>query len=373
MPAAHPVDLAVVGAGIVGLAHALDAVERGLSVTVIDRDERAVGASVRNFGHACITAQAGEALAFAEHGRGTWLRAGREAGFGVAECGTLVVARSPEELAAVEELAAERRTDVALLTPAGVRERVPIAEEGLLGGAFLARDLRVDQRNAAGALAAHLATLPGVTMRWSTSVLGVEPGVVHTVRGDVTARQIVVCAGHDLDRLLPDVAEQARMRRCLLQMLQVRAPGLRVAPAVLTGSSMLRYPALAATAGAAELRARWSRERPEMLDAVVNHMLTQLPDGDLVVGDTHDYGITPDPWSHEPLDDLLLDETRALLGRTDLTVVRRWQGVYASAGGEFLRSTVAPGVTAVAVTSGIGMTTAFGLAPAVLDDVLSST
>ncbi|SHN43285.1 TIGR03364 family FAD-dependent oxidoreductase [Cryptosporangium aurantiacum] len=363
-------DLVVVGAGIVGLAHAVDAVNRGLTVTVVDRDERAVGASVRNFGHACITAQTGEALAYADRARGTWLRLGLAAGFGVAECGTVVVARAAEEMAALDELAALRGHDeVRLLTPEQVAHRVPVEVENLHGGALLPRDLRIEQRRAAGAIAAWLSAQPGVRIRWGTPVLGVEPGLVRTGRGELRARRIVVCVGHDLDRLLPAVAEDAALQRCRLQMLQLRVPGLRIDPAVLTGSSMLRYPALAGTDGARALRERWRAERPDLLDAVVNHMLTQLPDGDLVVGDTHAYARTPEPWSSEQLDELLLAETRALLGRSDLTVVRRWQGTYASADGEFLRAPVGSGVTAVSVTSGIGMTTAFGLAPTVLDSL----
>ncbi|MCW3844851.1 TIGR03364 family FAD-dependent oxidoreductase [Micromonospora yasonensis] len=364
-----PVDLVVVGAGVVGLAHAVEAVARGLSVTVVDRDERAVGASVRNFGHVCVTAQAGEALRYARRSRGTWLRMGTAAGFSVTECGTVVVARASEEMDALEELAAERGTDeVVLLSPGQLAARVPVAVDGLLGGAFLPHDLRVDQRRAASALAAWLAAQPGVRMLWSTPVLGVEEGLVRTGRGDLAARRVVVCAGHNLDRLLPDIADRAGVRRCVLQMLQVRAPGLRVDPAILTGSSMLRYPALSGTAGAAALRRRWTDERPDLLGADVNHMLTQLPNGDLVVGDTHTYARTHEPWSEEALDELLLAETRALLGPR-LAVVRRWRGVYASADGEFLRVPVAPGVMAVAVTSGIGMTTAFGLAPVVLDSL----
>jgi D-hydroxyproline dehydrogenase subunit beta len=43
-------DLAVVGAGIIGLACARAAALKGLRVIVIDRDSASSGASVRNFG-----------------------------------------------------------------------------------------------------------------------------------------------------------------------------------------------------------------------------------------------------------------------------------------------------------------------------------
>lgn len=367
----------IVGAGVVGLAHAVEAVARGLTVTVLERDGCAVGASVRNFGHGCITAQTGDASAYARRAREVWLRLGRAAGFDVTECGTVVVARSVEERAALEELALDRDGDVELLDPAAVSARVPVRSAGVHGGAFLPLDLRIDQRRAVGAIGTWLAAQPGVDVRFGTAVTGIGgtggtggETVVRTGRGEFRARHALVCAGHDLDRMYPALADEAGLRRCVLQMLEVRTAGrVTIGPAVLTGSSMLRYPALARTAGAAALRERWSTERPELLDAVVNHMLTQLPDGNLVVGDTHRYGRTPDPWSEEALDELLLAETRALLDTGPLTVVRRWQGVYADAPGEFLIRTAGPGTTAVAVTSGIGMTTAFGLAPAVLDTV----
>lgn len=369
-PTVTSCDLAVVGAGIVGLAHAVEAVGRGLSVTLIERDARAVGASVRNFGHGCITAQTGEILAFGERGRSSWLRLAREAGFWAAETGTVVAARAPEELDCLAELAEQRGDGVVLLDAATTAARVPVAPDTLLGGAFLPRDLRIDPRAAAPAIAAWLAAQPGVRMLWDTAVTGVEEGVVHTARGDVTAVRTVVAAGHDLDRLLPALTDAAGVRRCALQMLQVRLPGVHVGPAVLTGSSLLRYPAFAATKGATALRERWELERPEMLAASVNLMLTQRPDGDLVIGDTHTYAATLDPWSSEELDELLLAETRALLGVAQLPVVRRWRGVYASAPEPFLRARAAPGVVAVSVTSGIGMTTAFGLAADVFDNLL---
>ena len=50
-------DLAIVGAGILGLAHALAASRLGLSTVVIDRDAQANGASIRNFGFVTVTGQ----------------------------------------------------------------------------------------------------------------------------------------------------------------------------------------------------------------------------------------------------------------------------------------------------------------------------
>jgi FAD dependent oxidoreductase TIGR03364 len=358
-------DVLIVGAGIVGLSHALAAVERGLSVTVIDRDTRAVGASVRNFGHACVTAQSGELLDLALVAREKWLRYGRLAGFFHVESGAVAVARSAAESAVLEELSGSRPSgQVQLLTAHAVRERVGAASDPTIrGGAMLRDDLRVDPREAVGALAAWLAEQPGVEFFWCTSFLGAADGVVRTSRGEFRADRTFVCVGHDLDLLYPDLADEYRIERCALQMARVAAPaGFTLTPAVLTGTSMLRYPAFAETDAAAALHAEMAAEHPELLDIVANVMVTQRPDGTLIVGDSHRYGATHGPFLEESTSDTLLAELRLLLG-VEITVIERWQGVYASSPRQpFLLAEAAPGVTAAIVTSGVGMTIALGLA-----------
>jgi D-hydroxyproline dehydrogenase subunit beta len=368
------VDVAIVGAGIVGLAHAVEAVRRGLSVVVVERDDRATGASVRNFGHGCFTVQADDALHYALVARERWLELAELAGFWVSDAGTVVVARAEDELAVLDEFAALRNGQVELLEPDEVAARATLDSPDILGGAWLPLDLRVDARAALPALAAWLQA-QGVEFRWATAAVGAETSRLATSRGDIEAELVVVASGHDLDRLFPEVAEVAGLERCSLHMLRVASPGdRRIDPAVLTGLSLLRYRGFAECPSLAAVHDRFARDHPQLLDADVNLMLTQRPDGDLTIGDTHAYARTPSPFRDEQLDELLLAQTAALLGVDHLAVHERWRGIYAHAPGrEFLVASPAPGVRAVAVTSGIGMTTALGLAPAVLDDVLVST
>ena len=344
------VDLVVVGAGIVGLAHAWHAVQRGLSVAVVERDEHAAGASVRNFGHGCFTAQDGVAFEYAMTAREQWLKLSREAGFWLRESGTVVMARHDDERAVLEEFASVR--DIELTGE----------------GAFFPLDIRVNPREAVHAIAALLAGR-GVAFHWSTNVLTVEPGLVRTSRGELHCRGAVVAVGHDVDRFFPDLAEEHEIRRCQLRMLRVAHGGV-IDPAVLTGFSMLRYEAFARCPSTEKVRERLTNDHPELVEAGLNLMFTQLPDGSLTIGDTHHYSRTVDPYRPEDLDDLVLTETARLLGVPALRVLERWRGIYASAPEPFLTATPVPLTRAVSVTSGIGMTTALGLAPAVLDDLL---
>ncbi|SPL90728.1 putative secreted oxidoreductase [[Actinomadura] parvosata subsp. kistnae] len=363
-------DLVVVGAGIVGLAHAVDAVARGLSVVVVERDERAVGASVRNFGHGCFTAQDGDALRYAMAARTAWLRLAKEAGLRLDETGTVVVARADDEYAVLREFAAARDGQAVLLDGRRVAERVPVGA-GVVGGAWLPLDVRVDPREAVHAIAAWLAG-QGVRFHWATTAHLVEPGLVTTSRGRIRAGHVVLAVGHDVDRHFPGLAERAGLRRCVLRMLRVADPhGRRVDPAVLSGFSLLRYAGFAACPTGPALRARLERERPELTGIGLNLMLTQRPDGDLIVGDTHAYAVTPEPFGADELDRHILDEAARLLGSGPLAVRERWRGVYASAPDPFLIAAPMPGVRVVSVTSGIGMTTALGLAPEILDDLLA--
>ena len=106
-------DCLVIGAGVIGLAHALAAGRHGLRIAVIDRDARAVGASVRNFGVVMVTGQpAGITWRRARRSRNVWQQLAKSAGSPVLQHGALVCARREEAMAV---LAWRREVTVPLL------------------------------------------------------------------------------------------------------------------------------------------------------------------------------------------------------------------------------------------------------------------
>lgn len=370
-PLPRHTDLLVVGAGIVGTAHAVEAARAGMTVRVLERDARAVGASIRNFGHACVTAQADDLLETALDSRDGWLAAAAESGIWAREAGAVVVARTNAELGLLEEFRDRRGAElVELLDAAGTAAHIgdPAADAGILGGAFLPADLRVDPRTAVGGITSALAARPGVEVLFRTAVGRIGDGEVDTARGTFTADHVVVCTGHDLDQLLPDLADQYRVRRCALEMASADAiPGLRTDSALLTGYSMVRYGGFSTLPSGSVVAHELAGRRPDLVGVDANIMLTTRPDGTLLLGDSHHRDLTVDPFLDEDVSTLLLDELASLVSPSGFRVRQRWQGVYASSPDtDLVVQRVHPRTTAAVVTTGIGMTMSFGVARRVL-------
>jgi FAD dependent oxidoreductase TIGR03364 len=319
------------------------------------------------FGHCCITAQEGQNLDMAYRSREGWLAAAKAVGFWSPEAGALVVARSMTELAVLEQLSDKRGTDsVQLLTAPQTAAQLASAgspDPGICGGAFLPADLRVDPRTAAPDIADWLQNQNGVQIHWGTVVKEIQAGTVATTRGDFHADKVLICVGHDLDYLLPEVAARYQVQRCALQMALAPAPaGYTLDSAVLTGTSMTRYDGFTTMPAAEAVHQEIQGHSPELVDIGANVMFTRRPDGTVLLGDSHVYGQTIGPFQDEWMTSRLVGEIEKILG-TRLTVTQRWQGIYASSPlTALLREDLDSSTTAITVTSGIGMTLSFGIA-----------
>lgn len=359
-------DLAIVGAGVVGLGHALAAARRGLRVVVIDRDAQANGASIRNFGFVTVTGQQrGTCWRRAMRSRDIWAEIAPQAGIEVVHRGLLVAVRRPEAMAVLEAfLKTEMGEGCELIDADAARARLPALGAQIEGALWSPHDMRVESREAIPKLARWLQEDKGVEFRRETAVLGVGPGVVRTSSGTIRAGRIVVAPGDDFHTLLEDRIAAYGVTRCKLHMMRVADPALgRLPGSVMTDLSLGRYLGYAELPEAEPLKARLAAEQAEQLANGVHLIVVQSADGSLVVGDSHHYAATPDPFAAEAVDELILDEYAATFGRRPATVLERWTGTYASAP-DRLAFIDRPDDTIrlVMVTSGTGASTGFAIA-----------
>ena len=377
MPPDRSFDLAVVGAGIVGLGCALAAARLGKRVIVIDRDAQANGASVRNFGFITVSGQAaGDMWRRAMRSRDVWAEVAADANIEILQKGLVLTARRPESVAVLEAFV---RTDMGagcrLLSAADLKRcHAPLATADLRAALWSPHELRVESRDAIPILAAWLESRHGVTFLRETAVLSVETSSISTSRGAVEAEAITVCPGDDLFSLFPERLSAHDVTRCRLQMMRLADPGFRLAGGVMSDLGLARYAGYAALPEAAALRARLAHEQPDHLANGVHLIVVQGADGSLVVGDSHHYATTPGPFASDAVDQLILDEFEAVFGRSAPPVLERWTGTYASASGRnVIIDTPSPGVRLVMVTTGAGASTGFALGEEVVADLFGGT
>ncbi|WP_447741261.1 TIGR03364 family FAD-dependent oxidoreductase [Variovorax boronicumulans] len=365
-------DVIVVGAGIVGLAHAYTAAQRGLRVCVVERDAACLGASIRNFGFITVTGQApGDMWRRAMHSRDVWQAIAPQAGIDIVHRHLWLAAYRPEAHAVLEAFLRTPMAEAcALIDATDAQERAPSLNLAQARSVlFSPHELRVESRTAVGLLARWLAEAHGVVFRFGETVHEVETPRVRTSRGTLRGERVVVCTNTELHGLFAGRIATHDLTLCRLQMLRVQPEaGFRLPGAVMTDLSLVRYEGYSSLPEAAALRARLMQEERASLDHGIHLIVVQSADGSLVVGDSHHYGDAPEPFAIEAVDQLILRHLRSTLNLETAQVTERWTGVYPS-------SKTTPCVIdapddatrVVLVTSGSGASTGFGIAADVFD------
>jgi FAD dependent oxidoreductase TIGR03364 len=367
-------DLAVVGAGIVGLGVALAAARQRRKVVVIDRGSRATGASVRNFGLVSVSGQrAGAHWARARRSREVWAEIAPRAGIAVLQRGLLLPAYRAEAADVLHAFGASAMgAECRLLGRDEARRLAPMLRlDGLREVLYSPHELRVESRQALPQLARWLAAAHGVEFRWNSAALAVDDGGVATAAGRIAAAAVVVCPGDDFATLYPERLAAAALQVCTLQMLRLDGAGLPALDCVLMSDHTLaRYAGFAGLAEAAALQRRLDREAPALRAAGVHAIAVQSADRSLVVGDSHAYGDAVQPFARAEVDAMILHALGEMLELGAQPVIERWIGSYAySPQHDVLLERPAPNVRLVLVTGGSGASTAFALGEQVVADL----
>lgn len=358
----------VIGAGIVGLATARALILRGYSVKVFERNDRAVDASIRNFGMIWPIGQAtGPLYERAMLSKSIWLQICREAGIWHEELGSLHVAYHDDELQVMLEYVEINRTyrDCSVLTPNETLQKSPgVNPKGLKGALWSSDEMIIESREAVAQVAAYLAG-KGVEFFFNTAISKIESSKVFSGKQFWQADEIFVCSGTDFETLYPEIFLKANITKCKLQMMRLVAQpeNWRIGPSLCGGLSMIHYPGFQVAASLPALKNRYQTEFPEYLKWGIHVMVSQNGNGELTIGDSHEYGLVHEPFDKNFINKMILDYLKTFASFQDWQLSQTWNGIYPKMmnGQTELILNPEEGVTIINALGGNGMTLSFGL------------
>ncbi len=361
----------VIGAGIVGLATARALSLKGYQVTVIERTQKAVGASVRNFGMVWPIGQPdGVLYNRAIRSKQIWREIADSVGIWYDEVGSLHLAYHDDEWTVLQELFESFTANgrpVTLLDPASIHQNYKgINSENLRGGLFSATEMIVDPREAIAKVPDYLTEYLDVSFIWNTTITEINGNQLKAGNQQYHADKIFVCSGPDLETLYPDLFADQPITKCKLQMMRF-APeekDWRIGTSICGGLSLIHYHSFKAAASLQKLKSRYNAEMSEYLDNGIHVMVSQNQSGELTVGDTHEYAHTFDPFDKTQMNDQVLAYLKTFAISTNWKMVQSWHGIYPKMTNSATELVLHPSSNVYIINGlgGNGMTLSFGLA-----------
>jgi FAD dependent oxidoreductase TIGR03364 len=374
----------IVGGGIIGLAFAFSAAERGCDVTLCERHASAHGASIRNFGMVWPIGQPhGQLHRIAMLSRERWGRAAAAGACWLNPCGSLHAAHNDDEFQILREFAQqapELNISCTLLDAAQTLALSPGVNPANLRGALYSQsEACVNPPMAVAGLAAWLTSKHNITINFNTPVSSLTSsahgGTAHLTGGGTLPFDVaIVCGGADIDTIYPGLHASLGLRQCKLQMLKTVAQpkGWRLGPHIASGLTLRHYKSFSHCPTLSKLISRIATTKPH-LDALGIHvMASHHDDGGVVLGDSHEYDGDVDCFDKQSIDDYIISELHNVIQLPTWAIARRWHGIYSKHPTKpWVTHQPIPNVNIVTGLGGNGMTLSHGLAEELIESFLS--
>lgn len=376
-------DLIVIGSGTLGTFHAYHAAKAGLRVLLLEKDRYPIGATVRNFGQAVPSGLAGRWFEYGRRSLDIYRCIQAETDISIRANGSLYVASDADEWTLANELHDHyNRIGYAseLLTKAQCLSKYPTLQpDYVVGGLFFPQELSLEPDRMIYRLIDYVRQAYNVDYRPGSAVIDVVPsgnGVSVTLAGPSQASRqrfegarVLLCGGHEVRLLFPDILAQAGLIVSKLQMMLAEpVPGLSLPGNILTGLTIRRYEAFQACPSFARIKAAGNRPDPlaELEKWGIHILFKQAVDGSIIVGDSHEYAPATDIedlgfHTQDYLNNLMLAEARRIV-TFPLTLRKTWAGFYSQTPNEIFEHDVDSTIRIVTGIGGKGMSSGAGYA-----------
>jgi FAD dependent oxidoreductase TIGR03364 len=368
----------VIGAGIVGLATARALAIKGYTVKIIERNQKAVGASIRNFGMIWPIGQpTGHLYQRALRSKSIWKTICNDAGIWYDEVGSLHVAHHQDEWQVLKELYElfYKERPVELLSKQQVANISAAAQtQTLLGGLYSKDEMIINPVKAIEALPEYLTEKYKVEFLWGKCVSYITDATVYIgTTEEYEADLIFVCSGADFETLYPEEFAALPFTKCKLQMMRTitQPDNWQMGAALCGGLSLIHYKSFTAAPSLAALKNRYQNEMSDYTDLGIHVMACQNENGQITVGDSHEYGLTHDPFDKEKINTMILSYLKKIAVFKEWHITESWNGIYPKLtdGETDLFYSPEQSVYIVNGLGGAGMTLSFGFAEEVINTI----
>ncbi len=349
-------DVVIVGAGIVGVACADAFAERGIRVSVVDRDVVGSGATAAGMGHIVVMDDSDAQFALTHYSQRLWqeLRPDLPDDVEYEQTGTIWVAADEEEMVEVgrkHDYYTKRGVEAEILDAHQLREAEPNLRDGLVGGLLVPGDGVLYPPCAARFLMTR-AQQRGARLTLGAAVTQISPRTVRLSDGEEISGEIVVnAAGSNAAELTPDIAIKKRKGHLVITD---RYPGFLRHQLVELGY----------------LKSAHSVTR----DSVAFNVQPRRT-GQILIGSSRQYGAEHKEVDHVVLSNMLRRAQEYMPRLGPMSAVRVWTGFRAATPDKLPLIGPCPGQTSVFLATGhegLGITTSMGTANILVSQVTGS-
>ena len=291
-------DLIVVGGGILGTFHAYHAATRGLQVLVLEKDDRAQQATVRNFGQVVPSGMTGRWFEYGRRGLEIYKALQAKADLSVRQNGSVYIASDDDEqqlLHEVQQQFSDKDYAGELLSTRRLLQKYPVIRESYAREAlFFPQEISVEPNLFIHRLQQYMQDqFANVRFLYNSAVVGCDSNgqqVTVSLAGGkkLTAGQLLICGGHEFNLLFPEVFTDSGIVVSKLQMMRtVAMPSVPLEGNILTGLTIRRYESFSECPSFAGLKT--PDHLQELREWGIHILFKKAVDGSIIVGDSHEY------------------------------------------------------------------------------------
>ncbi|MFH7018892.1 TIGR03364 family FAD-dependent oxidoreductase [Flavobacterium sp. FlaQc-47] len=380
-------DLIIVGSGVLGTFHAYHALQKGMSVAILEKNSKPEGATVRNFGQVVPSGMDKKWQNFGKESLKIYKNIQSQFDISIRQNGTVYLASNEEEMHLIEELHQiniSNDYESNLLTKEQCLSKYPgLRADYCIGGLFFPQEVTVEPSTMIHKLHQYMTANMGLDLFMNTTVLNTENRnnevVATTSLGkEFKASKIIICNGSDFKILYPEVYNNSDLVVSKLQMLQTKPQNnYKLDGSILTGLTIRRYESFEECKSYAAIKAK---ENPNSFEKQygVHILFKQALDGSVILGDSHEYAPAKDIDSlgfdlNMDIDNFMIEEAKKIIDLPTYEIQNRWFGMYSQCKTkDIFEHTIGENIHIITGIGGKGMTGSAGFAKHNIDKIFNA-